>query len=65
MKLSYKSLSIFIGIGYFIIGILIIVYKKFFIELDTEYSWILGGLLIVYGFFRAYRATKYIRQNEQ
>lgn len=65
MKLSYKSLSIFIGIGYFIIGILIIVYKKFFIELEPEYSWILGVLLIVYGFFRAYRATKYIRQNEQ
>ncbi|MXO31647.1 C4-dicarboxylate ABC transporter [Apibacter sp. B2912] len=65
MKLSYKSLSIFIGIGYFIIGILIIVYKKFFIELEPEYSWILGGLLIVYGFYRAYRATKYIRQNEQ
>jgi hypothetical protein len=64
MRLNYNSFSLFIGIGYFIIGILIIIYKKFFIELDSEYSWILGGLFILYGSFRAYRATKYIRNNE-
>jgi uncharacterized membrane protein len=64
MKLSYKSLSLFIGIGYFIIGILIIVYQKFFIELEHEYSWILGTLFILYGSFRAYRSAIYIRNNE-
>ncbi len=64
MRITYKSLSLFIGIGYFIIGILVIIYKKFFIELEPIYSWILGALFIIYGLFRAYRSTRYIKKNE-
>ncbi len=64
MKLNYKSLSGFIGAGYFIIGILIIVYNKFIITLEPKWARILGGLFIVYGAFRVYRAIKYIRENE-
>lgn len=64
MKLNYKSFSGFIGAGYFIIGILVIIYNKFIIELEPEWAKILGGLFMVYGGFRIYRAIKYIRENE-
>lgn len=64
MRFNYKSISGFIGAGYFIIGILIILYNKFFIDLEPKWAKILGGLFIVYGVFRVYRAIKYIRENE-
>lgn len=49
--------------GYFVIGILIILYNKFFIDLEPKWARILGILFIVYGGFRFYRAIKYIREN--
>lgn len=63
MRLNYKSISGIIGMGYFVIGILIILYNKFFIDLEPRWARILGILFIVYGGFRFYRAIKYIREN--
>ncbi|MGM5631208.1 C4-dicarboxylate ABC transporter [Apibacter raozihei] len=62
MNLNYKSLSGFIGAGYFIIGILVILYNKFIIEMDPKWARILGALFILYGLFRVYRAIKFMKQ---
>ncbi|MDR2122715.1 MAG: C4-dicarboxylate ABC transporter [Flavobacteriaceae bacterium] len=65
MKLNnYTLLSAVIGIGYFIIGILVMLYNKFIIELDPDWAKVLGGLFMAYGLFRVYRAVRYIKKKD-
>ena len=61
----YYTLSLVVGICYIIMGIFVI-YKKFFvIELDGVIPYLLGGLLIAYGIFRAVRAIIFIRRKDE
>jgi hypothetical protein len=61
MRYSYSILSVFLGFLYAVIGVLVLIYKKFFIELEPKWAVILGIVFIVYGVFRMYRAVKKIR----
>ena len=38
------------------------IYKKFFVELETQWAIILGLVFIIYGIFRIYRAVKKIKE---
>ncbi|MCG7280999.1 C4-dicarboxylate ABC transporter [Chryseobacterium taklimakanense] len=45
-------------------GIFVIIYKFFVITLDPTVSYLLGGLMIVYGIFRIFRAVYRLRENK-
>ncbi len=51
----FNWLSLFIGLGYIVLGIVVIIYKFLFVALDPKVSLALGILLIVYGVFRIVR----------
>lgn len=65
LKWDYKTLSLLIGISYIVIGGLVLLYKKFFLPLSNQGSLALGLLLVIYGLYRAYRALKYMKNNEE
>lgn len=52
-----KVVYILMALFYIAIGGNIIYKKWFMVELSNESSWALGGLLIVYGVYRLYRAV--------
>ena len=58
----FNYLSILIGLFYIALGVFVIVYRFFLVQLDEMPSYLLGGLLILYGIFRIGRAIYYIRK---
>lgn len=44
------------GMMYIIIGIMVISYQWFILNLDPLVSWALGVVFMLYGIFRTYRA---------
>lgn len=62
----FNILSFVTGVFYIVLGIVVLVYKFFVIPLDAVVAYPLGGLLIVYGFFRLMRAYyKYKEQRDE
>lgn len=53
-----KWLSALIGVCYVVLGVFVIIYKYFVIELEQQVAYALGLLLIVYGIYRVYRGIK-------
>lgn len=60
--MMFNWLSLITGICYLILGVFVIIYKFFGITLDANIAYSLGGLLILYGFFRIGRAIYRLRQ---
>lgn len=59
-------LSIAVGILYIILGIYIIILKKFFhISLEGAIPYFLGGVLMIYGIFRIYRAIYKMKNQDE
>lgn len=61
----FNYLSILVGIFYIALGIFVIIYKFFVIQLEGVTPYLLGGLLIVYGIFRIIRAIYYLRKKDE
>ena len=62
----FNILSFVTGVFYILLGIVVLVYRFFVIQLDAIIAYPLGGLLIVYGFFRIMRAYyKYKEQKDE
>lgn len=61
----FNYLSILVGIFYIALGVFVMVYKFFLILLEGITSYLLGGLLIIYGVFRIGRAIYYIRRKDE
>ena len=61
----FNYLSILVGIFYIALGVFAMVYKLFLIPLEGITSYLLGGLLIIYGVFRIGRAIYYIRRKDE
>ncbi|SNV43636.1 Uncharacterised protein [Chryseobacterium taklimakanense] len=62
--MMFNWLSLVTGFFYIVMGIFVIIYKFFVITLDPTVSYLLGGLMIVYGFFRIFRAVYRLRENK-
>ena len=54
-------LSIITGFFYIVLGIFVLFKKWFFTELEPNIAYALGGLMILYGFFRIGRAIYRLR----
>ncbi|QCX53397.1 DUF308 domain-containing protein [Elizabethkingia sp. JS20170427COW] len=61
--MTFNILSIFAGILYIVVGIFVIKYKTFIIQLDANASYAFGAVLILYGIFRMVRAYLQIKNN--
>lgn len=62
----FNILSIAVGILYIALGIYIIILKKFFyIDLEGVIPYFLGGVLLIYGLFRIYRAIYKIKNQDE
>ncbi|SFT84323.1 hypothetical protein SAMN05421857_3656 [Chryseobacterium formosense] len=59
--MMFNWLSLVTGLFYIILGIVIIVYKFFFTVLEPTVAYPLGGLVMLYGFFRIWRAVSKIK----
>ncbi|NPA08240.1 MAG: C4-dicarboxylate ABC transporter [Chlorobi bacterium] len=59
----FNWLSLVTGLFYIVLGIVVIFYKFFFTVLDPGVAYALGGLLILYGIFRIYRAITRIKNS--
>ena len=57
----FNWLSLVTGLFYIVLGIVIIVYKFFFTLLEPAVAYPLGGLVILYGIFRIWRAVSKIK----
>jgi hypothetical protein len=53
-----------IALGYIVLGIMLLVNYRCFDLLTPKFSILLAALLVVYGFFRAYRAYRFIHEEE-
>lgn len=62
--MTFNWLSLVTGVFYIILGIFIIIKLWFFVPLEQNVSYILGGLMILYGFFRIFRAIYRIKQSK-
>ncbi|OCA70911.1 C4-dicarboxylate ABC transporter [Chryseobacterium artocarpi] len=60
----FNWLSLVTGLFYIVLGIVVIIYKFFFTILDPGVAYAMGGLLIVYGIFRIYRAVAKIKKSK-
>ncbi|WP_100077569.1 DUF308 domain-containing protein [Chryseobacterium camelliae] len=60
----FNWLSLVTGIFYIVLGIVVMVYKFFFTILDPTVAYPLGGLLIIYGIFRIFRAVTRIKKSK-
>ncbi|NML58728.1 C4-dicarboxylate ABC transporter [Chryseobacterium sp. RJ-7-14] len=60
----FNWLSLVTGLFYIVLGIVVILYKFFFTVLDPGVAYALGGLLILYGIFRIYRAISKIKNTD-
>ncbi len=61
----FNYLSIVAGVFYVALGVFVIFYKFFVIQLEPLTSYLLGALLIVYGIFRILRAINHLKKNQQ
>ncbi|WP_235131757.1 DUF308 domain-containing protein [Chryseobacterium indicum] len=61
--MMFNWLSLVTGLFYIVLGIVVIFYKFFFTILDPGVAYALGGLLILYGIFRIYRAITRIKNS--
>lgn len=61
----YNILSLIIGFFYIALGVFIITYKFFVIQLEGYTPYILGGIIIAYGLFRIGRAILKLRQKNE
>jgi len=59
--MMFNWLSLVTGLFYIVLGIVIIVYKFFFTLLEPAVAYPLGGLVILYGIFRIWRAVSKIK----
>jgi cytochrome c biogenesis protein CcdA len=50
-----RYFGLFMVIFYLVLGFLFIFSSEFFPDFNQTAKWIFGGLLIIYGIFRAYR----------
>jgi len=57
----FNWLSLITGLFYIVLGIVIIVYKFFFTLLEPAVAYPLGGLVMLYGVFRIWRAVSKIK----
>ncbi|PIE50489.1 MAG: C4-dicarboxylate ABC transporter [Flavobacteriales bacterium] len=57
----FSWLSLVMGIAYIVLGIVVMMKKWFFIQLDDMASYALGGVLVFYGVFRIGRAIYQIK----
>ncbi|MDR6159838.1 MULTISPECIES: DUF308 domain-containing protein [Chryseobacterium] len=60
----FNWLSLITGLFYIVLGIVVIMYKFFFTILEPGVAYALGGLLILYGIFRIYRAISKIKNTD-
>ncbi|WP_185144655.1 DUF308 domain-containing protein [Chryseobacterium phosphatilyticum] len=61
--MMFNWLSLVTGLFYIVLGIVVIVYKFFFTILEPAIAYALGGVLIIYGVFRIYRAISRIKKS--
>jgi uncharacterized membrane protein HdeD (DUF308 family) len=59
----FNWLSLVTGLFYIVLGIVVIFYKFFFIILEPTVAYPLGGVMILYGIFRIYRAVSKIKKS--
>jgi len=57
----FNWLSLVTGLFYIVLGVVIIVYKFFFTLLEPAVAYPLGGLVMLYGVFRIWRAVSKIK----
>ncbi|WP_406567581.1 C4-dicarboxylate ABC transporter [Chryseobacterium oryctis] len=61
--MMFNWLSLVTGFFYIVLGVVVIIYKFFFTILEPMVAYALGGLLILYGVFRIYRAILKIKNS--
>ncbi|SDE66815.1 hypothetical protein SAMN05421544_11730 [Riemerella columbipharyngis] len=61
----FNYLSILAGIMYIAFGAEVLIYKFFAIKLDDMEAYPLGGLMVLYGFFRIARAIYRIKKSRE
>ncbi|RMZ58102.1 C4-dicarboxylate ABC transporter [Chryseobacterium nematophagum] len=59
----FNWLSLITGLFYIVLGIVVIIYKFFFTILEPAIAYPLGGVLIIYGIFRIFRAISKIKNS--
>lgn len=57
----FNWLSLVTGLFYIALGIVIIIYKFFFIILEPTVAYPLGAVVMLYGIFRIWRAVSRIK----
>ncbi|MBP1167010.1 MULTISPECIES: DUF308 domain-containing protein [unclassified Chryseobacterium] len=61
--MMFNWLSLVTGLFYIVLGIVVIVYKFFFTNLEPAIAYPLGVVLVIYGIFRIYRAISRIKKS--
>ncbi|BEV04687.1 MULTISPECIES: C4-dicarboxylate ABC transporter [Chryseobacterium] len=61
--MMFNWLSLVTGLFYIVLGIVVMYYRFFFTVLEPGVAYALGGLLILYGIFRIYRAVTKIKNS--
>ncbi|WP_185153194.1 MULTISPECIES: DUF308 domain-containing protein [Chryseobacterium] len=61
--MMFNWLSLITGLFYIVLGIVVIIYKFFFTILEPAIAYPLGGVLIIYGIFRIFRAISKIKNS--
>lgn len=61
--MMFNWLSVITGFFYAVLGVVVIIYKFFVIQLEPNIAYPLGVILIGYGIFRVFRAIKKIRDS--
>ncbi|SKB97620.1 hypothetical protein SAMN05660477_02163 [Soonwooa buanensis] len=61
--MMFNWLSVITGFFYAVLGIVVIIYKFFVVQLEPNIAYPLGAILIGYGIFRVFRAIKKIRDS--
>lgn len=61
--MMFNWLSLITGLFYIVLGGVVIAYKFFFTILEPAVAYALGAVLILYGFFRIYRALSKIKNS--
>ncbi|KPH12314.1 C4-dicarboxylate ABC transporter [Chryseobacterium sp. ERMR1:04] len=59
----FNWLSLITGLFYIVLGGIVIYYKFFFTTLEPAVAYAMGGLLMLYGVFRIYRAVSKIKNS--
>ncbi|WP_185097158.1 DUF308 domain-containing protein [Chryseobacterium piperi] len=61
--MMFNWLSLITGLFYIVLGIVVIIYKFFFVILEPAVAYPLGAVMILYGIFRIYRAVSRIKNS--